>query len=48
MGARRSEHLLRLLANAATLVETDRTQALKVLREASADLWLFMPDEARL
>lgn len=45
MDARRSEHLLRLLANAATLVETDRTLALQVLREASAHLWRFMPED---
>ncbi len=44
MDAQRAEHLLRLLVTAATLIETDRTQALLSLREASAHLWRFTPD----
>ncbi|WP_460044609.1 restriction endonuclease-related protein [Pseudomonas sp. S2_H01] len=48
MDVQRSEHLLGLLAKAAHLVETNRTQALLFLREAQAHLWRFVPDSPLL
>lgn len=44
MDATRSEHLLRLLTQAAMLCSHDRKAAYPIIREAQAWLWRLMPD----